>query len=129
MKNVFIKNLYFSISILSCLLIGDVLFLYVWYLAAFFKEFLPFMVGYNLFLILFYVVLILQRIQIDQDGITFFVIKHIFILSSALPDNSKLFQKPLCAFLAHIHSRQVAGIAFEPKTGAPCVDCRKGILV
>ena len=36
------------------------------------------MVGYNLFLILFYVVLILQRIQIDQDGITFFVIKHIF---------------------------------------------------
>ena len=77
MKKFFIKNFYLSLSILSCLLIGDALFLYVWYLASFIKDFLIFIIMYSIFFLVLYVVLLLPKVQIDQESITFFVRNHI----------------------------------------------------
>lgn len=78
MKKVFIKNFYLSFSIFTCFIIGEALSLYGWYLADFFKEFMPFVIGYGIFMLLLYILILIPKVQIDQDGITFFFKNHIF---------------------------------------------------
>lgn len=78
MKKVFIKNFYLSLSILSCVIIGDSLFLYVWYLADFVRDFLIFIIGFNILFLLWYAILLFPKVKIDQKGITLFYKNHIF---------------------------------------------------